>query len=65
MCQMASVIGQLCPVTFGFHVLIVFGGEQSLQWLSPSVWEYYPKTAPFLSDPLTAICSSLESLRAL
>lgn len=42
-CQMASVIGQLCPVTFGHCVPIVCAGEQTVQLLSPRVWEYYPR----------------------
>lgn len=42
-CQMASVIGQLCPVTFGHCVPIVCAGEQTVQSLSPRVWKYYPK----------------------
>lgn len=42
-CQMASVIGQLCPVTFGHCVPIVCAGEQTVHSLSQRVWEYYPK----------------------
>lgn len=55
MCQMASVIGQLCPVTFGLCVLIVYAGEQTLWSLSQHQKILSKKTLPFQNDPETAI----------